>query len=64
MNRKLLNNVRKAMSRRGFFLRSKILKDDNSKPFRPNVKLPNKKSRLDRVSSDKEYINRLKSLSK
>ena len=64
MNRKLLNNVRKAMSRRGFFLRSRILKDDNSKPFRPNIKFPKKESRLYRTLSDKEHINRLKSLSK
>ena len=64
MNRKLLNDVRKAMLRRSFFLRSRIFEDDNLKPFRPNVKLPSKKSRLDRIPADKEYINRLKSLSK
>ena len=63
MNRKLLNDVRKAMSRKRF-LRSRILKDDNSKPFRPNIKFPKKESRLYRTLSDKEHINRLKSLSK
>ena len=63
MNRKLLNDVRKAMSRKRF-LRSRILKGDNSNPFRPNIKFPKKESRLYRTLSDKEYINRLKSLSK
>ena len=62
MNRKLLNDVRKAMSRKRF-LRSRILKGDNSNPFKPNTKFP-KESRLYRTLSDKEYINRLKSLSK
>ena len=62
MNRKLLNEARKAMSRNKFLRR--IVGSEKSKPFRPNVKLPSKKSRLDCIPSDKEYINRLKSLSK
>lgn len=64
MNRKLLNDVRKVMLRRGFLLRSRIFEANKLKPFRPNVKLPSKKSRLNRISADKECINRLKSLSK
>ena len=63
MNRKLLNEARKAMSSKKF-LRSIIFKDHKSKPFRPNVKLSSKKSQLDRIPADKENINRLKSLSK
>ena len=64
MNRKLLNDVRKVMLRRGFFLRSKIFNAGNLKPFRPNVKFSSKKLRLDSIPADKECINRLKSLSK
>jgi len=64
MNRKLLNDVRKVMSRRNFLLSSKIFKDDNTTTFRSNVKLPNKKTRLDCKSSDKDYINKLNSSSK
>ena len=63
MNKKLLNEARKAMSPKKF-LRNIIIKDNKSKPFRPNVKLSSKKSQLDRIPSDKENINRLKSLSK
>ncbi len=63
MNRKLLNDVRKAMSRKKL-LRGRILKGDNLNPFRPNVKLPQKKSQLYRTLSDKEHTHRLKSLSK
>ena len=64
MNRKLLNDVRKVMLRRGFLLRSRIFNAGNSKPFRPNVKLPGNTARLDSIPADKESINRLKSLSK
>jgi len=51
MNRKLLNEARKAMSRNKFLRR---IIGEKSKPFRPNVKLSSKKSKLDRVSSDKK----------
>jgi hypothetical protein len=62
MNRKLLNEARKAMSRNKFL--RKIVGSEKSKPFRSNVKLSSKKSQLDCIPSDKENINRLKSLSK
>ena len=58
MNRKLLNEARKAMSRKKFLRR--IIRSDKS--FRPNVS--NNKSRLVRIVPDKECINKLKSLSK
>ena len=64
MNRKLLNDVRKVMSRRNFLLKSRIFKDDNATTFRSNVKLSNKKTRLSYKSSDKDYINKLNSSSK
>ncbi len=64
MTRKLLNDVRKAMLRRGFLLQNRMLDESLSKPFRPHNKFPRKQSRYDRTLSDKEYINRLKSLSK
>ncbi len=64
MNRKLLNDVRKLMCRRGFLLQSRMLNDHLSKPLRPHIKYPRTQSRFERVPSDKEYINRLKSLSK
>ena len=56
MNRKLLNDVRKVMSRRSFLLQSGILKG-KSKLFKANA--PIKKLRL-----DKDSIKCLKSLSK
>jgi hypothetical protein len=62
MNRKLLNEARKAMSRNNFL--RKIVEREKSKPFRPNVKFSSKKSQLDCIPSDKENINKLKSLSK
>ena len=64
MNRKLLNDVRRIMLRRGFILQNRMLDENLSKPLRPHVRFPRKKSRFDRSPSDKEYINRLKSLSK
>ena len=64
MNRKLLNDVRRLMIRRGFILQNRILEENLSKPLRPHVRFPRKQSRFDRSPSDKEYINRLKSLSK
>jgi hypothetical protein len=60
MNRKLLNEARKAMSPKKFLRR--IYESDKS--FRPNVNLSNKTSRSNRQSSDKECINKSKSLSK
>ena len=58
MNRKLLNESRKAMSRNKFL--RKIVESDKS--FRPNVS--SDKLRLVRIVPDKECINKLKSLSK
>ena len=63
MNRKLLNDVRRLMLRRGFILQNRMLDENLSKPLRPHVRFPRKQSRFDRSVSDKEYINRLKSLS-
>ena len=63
MNRKLLNDVRRIMLRRGFILQNRMLDENLSKPLRPHVRFPRKQSRFDRSVSDKEYINRLKSLS-
>ena len=60
MNRKLLNEARKAMSRKKFLRR--IVR--SGKSFRPNVNLPSEISRLNRISLDKEHTHRLKSLSK
>ena len=60
MNRKLLNEARKAMSRNKFLRR--IIRSDQS--FRPNINMSNNKSRLVRIVPDKECINKLKSLSK
>lgn len=60
MNRKLLNEARKAMSRNKFLRR--IIRSDQS--FRPNINVPNNKSQLVRIVPDKECINKLKSLSK
>ncbi len=57
MNSKLLNEARKAMSRKKFLRR--IISD---KSFRPNVS--SDKLRLVRIVPDKECINKLKSLSK
>ena len=62
MNIKLLNEARKAMSRKKFLRR--IVRSDQSKSFRPNVNVPSDKSRLYSVPADKECINKLKSLSK
>lgn len=59
MNRKLLNEARKAMSRKKFLRR--IFRDQS---FRPNINLPSRKSRLVHIAPDKECINKLKSLSK
>ena len=64
MNRKLLNDVRRIMLRRGFILQNRMLDENLSKPLRPHVRFPRKQSRFDRSTSDKEYINRLKSLPK
>ncbi len=64
MTRKLLNDVRKALLRRGFILQNRMLDETLSKPLRPHVRFPRRQSRFDRALSDKEYINRLKSLSK
>jgi len=64
MNRKLLNDVRRVMLRRGFLLQNRMLDENLSKPYRPNQKFPRRQSRFDRTLSDKDYINRLKSLSK
>ena len=52
------------MLRRGFILQNRMLDENLSKPLRPHVRFPRKQSRFDRSASDKEYINRLKSLSK
>ena len=41
-----------------------MLDENLSKPYRPNQKFPRRQSRFDRTLSDKDYINRLKSLSK
>uniref|UniRef100_A0A6C0EMQ5 Uncharacterized protein n=1 Tax=viral metagenome TaxID=1070528 RepID=A0A6C0EMQ5_9ZZZZ len=59
MNRKLLNEARKAMSRKKFLRK---LVGDQSKSFRPNVS--SDESRLVHTVPDKECINKLKSLSK
>ena len=64
MNRKLLNDVRRIMLRRGFILQNRMLDENLSKPLRPHVRFPRKQSRFDRSTSDKEYINRLKSFPK
>jgi hypothetical protein len=52
------------MLRRGFLLQNRMLDESLCKPFRPHNKFLRKQSRYDLSLSDKEYINRLKSLSK
>ena len=61
MNRKLLNEARKAMSRKKFLRK---LVGDQSKSFRPNANMTSDKSRIVHTVTDKECINKLKSLSK
>ena len=64
MNRKLLNDIRKNMVRRGLLLQHRMLDDSMSKPESLCEKFPRRSSRFSRTYSDKHYINKLKELSK
>ncbi len=64
MNRKLLNDIRKNMVRRGLLLQHRMLDDGLSKPESLGEKFPRRTSRFCRTYSDKHYINKLKEISK
>lgn len=64
MNRKLLNDIRQNMVRRGLLLQHRMLDDGLSKPELFSEKFPRRPSRFSRTFSDKHYINKLKEMSK
>ncbi len=64
MNRKLLNDIRRVMFKKGFLNASRYMDGELSKPIRPNIKYHRSQSRFDRSLSEKHYVNNLKKINK